>query len=224
MGDEEYFSEIRRCIREFKREEIRKVVEEALKNGSNPMDILEEGIIKGLWSVIEDYNKELIWLPEVMLSANTFFAAMEVLEPYISSLRANTERKGKIVIGTVEKDIHSLGKNIVKAGLIAAGFEVYDLGVDVPAEEFARKAKEVGADIVASSTLMLSTMPFMAEIEEELKKAGIRDKVKTMIGGGPVSEEYARRIGADAYGRDLKEAVELAKRLIEELRRSKRRG
>jgi corrinoid protein of di/trimethylamine methyltransferase len=212
----EYFPKIEECIKKFRNEEIKGVVEEALKEGINPLDILEKGMLKGLWSVVEDYNNEVIWLPEVMLSANAFFAGMEILEPHISSLGEGRERKGRIVIGTVEKDIHSLGKNIVKAGLIAAGFDVYDLGADVPAEEFVRKTKEVKADIVASSTLMLSTMEYMADIEEELKKAGIRERVKTMIGGGPVSEEFARRIGVDAYGRDIKDAVEIAEGFVKE--------
>lgn len=216
------FQKIEEYIKNFRTEEIKDVVEEALREGINLLEILENGMIKGLWSVVEDYNSEKIWLPEVTLSAGVFFTAMDTLEPYISSMREGRESKGRIVIGTVEKDIHSLGKNIVKAGLIAAGFDVYDLGADVPAENFVKKTKEVNADIVASSTLMLTTMEFMRDIEEALKKAGIRERVKTMIGGGPVSEEFARQIGADAYGRDIKDAVEIAEGFVKELRGSKR--
>lgn len=220
--NKEYFGEIEKCIKEFKSEEIKKVVEKGVKSGFKPLDILEKGMIKGLWSVVEDYNNEVIWLPEVTLSANTFFAAMEILEPHIASFREGSGGKGRIVIGTVEKDIHSLGKNIVKAGLIAAGFDVHDLGTDVPVENFVKKAEEINADIVASSTLMLSTMEHMADIEEELKKAGIRKKVRTMIGGGPISEDFARRIGADAYAKDVKEAIEIAERLTKELKGSRK--
>jgi corrinoid protein of di/trimethylamine methyltransferase len=218
MEGKEYIEEIKGCIREYKSEEVKEVVEKAIKSGFKPMEVMEKGLIKGLWSVVEDYNNEKIWLPEVALSSRVFFAAMDTLEPYISSIREERKTKGKIVIGTVEKDIHSLGKNIVKAALIAANFDVYDLGADVPAEDFVRKVKEVNADIVASSSLMLTSIGSMVDIEEKLKKEGLREKVKTMIGGGPVSMEFASRIGADGYGEDVKEAVEVAERLVKEIR------
>jgi trimethylamine corrinoid protein len=150
------------------------------------------------------------------MAAEAMKAGMEVLRPKLLEKKEKGEEPtlGKVIIGTVEGDIHNLGKNIVIAMLEGAGFEVYDLGEDVPTEKFIEKAIEVKPDIVASSALLTPTMIKQKEIEEALKKAGIREKVKTLIGGAPVSEDWRKEIGADGYAEDAIKAVIVAKKLL----------
>jgi methylmalonyl-CoA mutase cobalamin-binding domain/chain len=138
----------------------------------------------------------------------------EVLQPEISRRREERRGLGVVVLGTVEGDIHDIGKNLVAAMLFAGGFEVIDLGKDVPTEEFIKKAKEVKADIVGASALLTTTIPMQREIIKALAKEGIRDKVKVIVGGAPVTQEWADEIGADGYGADAVEAVKLAKNLL----------
>jgi len=141
-------------------------------------------------------------------------AVKELLEPEIKKKAGERKSLGKVVIGTVQGDIHDIGKNIVAAMLFAAGFDVIDLGKDVPAEEFAKKAKEVGANIVGASALLSTTLPVQKEIIEALKAMGIRDKVKTIFGGAPCTPEWVEEIGGDGYAENAIEAVKVAKRLI----------
>ncbi|MFB0562445.1 MAG: B12-binding domain-containing protein [Candidatus Lokiarchaeia archaeon] len=160
-------------------------------------------------------NKEY-YLTDLIMSGAAAEEVIGVVTPYIKA--EEIEYTGNIVIGTVEGDIHDLGKTLVIAILNSAGFRVYDLGVDVPASRYVQKAAEVNADIVASSALLTTTKDRMKDIEDELVKTGIRDKVKTLIGGATVSAEYAREIGADGYAKDAFEAVTVAKSLVNKLR------
>jgi len=141
-------------------------------------------------------------------------ATVEVLEPLIKKSSEKREALGKVVIGTVAGDIHDIGKNIVAMMLFTAGFEVYDIGKDVSTEEFVKKTKEFDADIVALSALLTTTLPAQRDIIEALKKAGLRDKVKVLVGGAPATSKWAEEAGADGYGEDAIEAVKVAKKLL----------
>jgi trimethylamine corrinoid protein len=189
------------------------VANKVIAEGLDPLDIISDGFAKGMITVGDLFAKEDYALPEVLLSAGAMQDAMDVLDPHISRKEAK-EKKGVVVIGTVEGDIHEIGKRIVGTMLEVYGFEVHDLGADVPTEKFIEKAKELKADIVATSALMTTTMVRQKKLEEALKEAGMRDSVKTMVGGAAVTKEWADLIGADGYGQDVTEAVEAAKQLV----------
>jgi corrinoid protein of di/trimethylamine methyltransferase len=197
---------IKRAILDADSRKARELTENALKNGMAPMEVLKSSLLSAMTEVGGKYKSREFALPEVLLSTEAFYSAMDLIEPMLKSDSA----VGTVVIGTVKWDIHDVGKNLVKAMLTANGFYCYDLGNDVEPEEFGRMAKEVNADIVASSTLVTTTMRFQRDIEEVLRKYGIRENVKTMVGGAPVSKEWADKIGADGYGKDAIEAVKVA--------------
>ena len=180
----------------------------------NPVKAIEEGLAKGLREVGDRFERGELWLPHLILGAEAMEAAMKILEEHIPKEELKTTSRGTVVIGTVEGDIHDLGLRIVASMLRANGFKVYDLGCNTRSLDFIEKAKEVDADIIAASSLMTTTMPFMKDLIEALEAAGLRDRFKVMVGGGPVTEEWARQIGADGYGRDAAEAVRVAKELI----------
>jgi trimethylamine corrinoid protein len=189
------------------------VANKVIAEGLNPVEIIGEGFAAGMIKVGDLFAKEDYALPEVLLSADAMQKAMDLLEPHIPRQDMKIKR-GVVVIGTVQGDIHEIGKRIVGTMLEVYGFEVHDLGADVPIETFIEKAKELKADIVATSALMTTTMTRQKKLEEALKEAGIRDSVKTMVGGAAVTKEWADLIGADGYGQDVTEAVEAAKQLV----------
>ena len=180
----------------------------------NPVKAIEEGLAKGLREVGDRFERGELWLPHLILGAEAMEAAVKILEEHIPKEELKTTSRGTVVIGTVEGDIHDLGLRIVASMLRANGFKVYDLGCNTRSLDFIEKAKEVDADIIAASSLMTTTMPFMKDLIEALEAAGLRDRFKVLVGGGPVTEEWARQIGADGYGRDAAEAVRVAKELI----------
>jgi corrinoid protein of di/trimethylamine methyltransferase len=180
----------------------------------NPVKAIEEGLAKGLREVGDRFERGELWLPHLMLGAEAMEAAVKILEEHIPREELEITSRGTVVIGTVEGDIHDLGLRIVASMLRANGFKVYDLGCNTRSLDFIEKAKEVDADIIAASSLMTTTMPFMKDLIESLEAAGLRDRFKVMVGGGPVTEEWARQIGADGYGRDAAEAVRVAKELV----------
>lgn len=180
----------------------------------NPVKAIEEGLAKGLREVGDRFERGELWLPHLVLGAEAMEAAVKILEEHIPREELEITSRGTIVMGTVEGDIHDLGLRIVASMLRANGFKVYDLGCNTRSLDFIEKAKEVDADIIAASSLMTTTMPFMKDLIEALEAAGLRDRFKVMVGGGPVTEEWARQIGADGYGRDAAEAVRVAKELI----------
>lgn len=189
------------------------VANKVIAEGLNPLEIISDGFAKGMITVGDLFAKEEYALPEVLLSAGAMQDAMDVLDPHIP--RQDVKKKmGVVVIGTVQGDIHEIGKRIVGTMLEVYGFEVHDLGADVPIETFIEKAKELKADIVATSALMTTTMMSQKKLEEALKEAGLRDSVKTMVGGAAVTKEWADSIGADGYGQDVTEAVDAAKQLV----------
>jgi len=184
----------------------------ALDAGSNPKDILDKGLIVAMDQVGENFSKGLIFVPQMLRSAKVMNECMNLLEPLFKE--GDVTSKGKILIGTVKGDLHDIGKNLVSMMLGGAGFTITDLGVDVPPEKFVQKVQEIEPDIVAMSALLSTTMPAMPDTIEALQKAGVRDKVKVMIGGAPVTEQYAQEIKADSYASDAGSAVSKAKELL----------
>ena len=184
----------------------------ALDAGSNVQDIIDKGLIATMEEVGERFSKGLIFVPQMLRSARTMQECMKLLEPLFQE--GNVTSKGKVLIGTVKGDLHDIGKNLVSMMMEGAGFSITDLGVGVPPEKFVQKAQEVEPDIVAMSALLSTTMPAMSQTIEALQEAGIRDKVKVMIGGAPVTDKYAHEIKADSYASDAGSAVSKAKKLL----------
>jgi 5-methyltetrahydrofolate--homocysteine methyltransferase len=173
-------------------------------------DILKSGLIAGMDTVGLRFKNNEIYIPEVLIAARAMKMAMQVLEPEL--VKAGVKPVGKFVVGTVQGDLHDIGKNLVAMMMKGAGFEVIDLGVDVTSEKFVEKAKATGAQLVGMSTLLTTTMPKMEKTLKDLRNAGLKTKV--MIGGAPVTQNYADKIGADGYAADAATAVDVAKRLI----------
>ena len=184
----------------------------ALDAGSRVQDIVDKGLIAAMDEVGGRFSKGLIFVPQMLRSAKTMKECMKLLEPLFQE--GDVTSKGKVLIGTVKGDLHDIGKNLVAMMMEGAGFTITDLGVDVSPERFVQKAQEVEPDIVGMSALLSTTMPSMPETIEALEKAGMRDKVKVMIGGAPVTEKYAREIKADSYASDAGSAVSRAKALL----------
>lgn len=184
----------------------------ALDGGGDVKEILEEGLFAAMDEVGQRYSKGLLFVPEMLQSARAMQECMELLRPLFQ--KGDLSPRGKVIIGTVRQDIHNIGKNLVVMMMEGGGFEVTDLGVDVSPKKFVQNAQELEVDIVAMSALLSTTMVAMRETIEALKEAGIRDRVKVMIGGAPVTEQYARQIGADSYAPDAGSAVIEAKRLL----------
>jgi corrinoid protein of di/trimethylamine methyltransferase len=186
----------------------------AIDKGLDPFEAIQSGFAQGMRIIGDKFAKLECFLPEVMLAADAMNAAVEILKPALMK-RADRGSLGTIIIGTIQGDVHDIGKNIVKIMLEANGFTVYDLGYDVPVRQFIDKAQEVDADVIAASALMTTTMAHMPDIDGLLAELGIRKKFIVMLGGAPVIEEWAREVGADGYGEDAAEAVESAKRLMQ---------
>jgi len=182
----------------------------ALDEGIAPEKVLEAGLIAGMNIVGKRFKANEFYIPEVLIAARAMKMAMEILEPKLAE--AGVEPVGKAMIGTVKGDLHDIGKNLVMMMLKGAGFEVTDAGIDVPAEDFVAKAKETGAQVVGLSALLTTTMPAMGKTIQAIKDAGV--SVKVMIGGAPVTQAFADKIGADGYAPDAASAVDLAKALI----------
>jgi corrinoid protein of di/trimethylamine methyltransferase len=178
---------------------------EVLSHKVNVVEAVNGGLIKAMKIVADKYDKEEIYLPQVLASANAFYAAFDILRPH---MLAGTKGGGKkVVIGVVEGDIHDIGKNLVKTMIEANGFDCIDMGRDVPIEDFVGKVVEVKPEFVAMSTLMTPTMKSMRRIMEGMAEEGVREGRKVLIGGGPVDQEFAEEIGADFYGDDESQAV-----------------
>ncbi len=185
------------------------VAQEILDAKLDPVEVLNETVAQTAREVGERFESGEYYLPHLVLADNAIEAASKVLQAGVPT--GQLPQKKVVVIGTVEGDMHSLGKNIVAMMLRASGFEVHDLGVNVKSTTFIQRAQEVNADIIGLSCLMTTTLPYQREVLEELRAMGLRDRFKVMVGGGPVTEAWAEEIGADGYGRDVTEAVQLAK-------------
>jgi corrinoid protein of di/trimethylamine methyltransferase len=187
---------------------------QAVEAGLEPMSIIEGGLVPGMNIVGDKFSRGEYFLPHLIISAGGMQQAMEILEPELRARQQEIKVTGKVVIGTVQGDIHEIGKSLVGTMLSASGFQVHDLGVDVPAEAFVAKIKETGANLVGLSALLTTTMAVQKEIIDALTAAGVRDQVKVLVGGAPVTRGWAEEIGADGYAEDAIEAVQLATRLI----------
>ena len=186
------------------------VTKQALKEKVAPKKILDEGLIAGMDVVGSRFKNNEIYIPEVLIAARAMKMAMEVLEPEL--VKAGVQPIGKLVIGTVQGDLHDIGKNLVAMMLKGAGFEVIDLGVDVAPEKFAAEAKARGVNLIGMSALLTTTMPGMEKTIKALQQAGV--KAKVMIGGAPVTQSFADKIGANGYAPDAASAVDTAKKLV----------
>ncbi len=193
-------------LAELKEEETLKEVAKALDAGAEPLQLLE-GLRDGMSEVGRLFEEKEYYLSELIMSAEIFKQAVALIEPHIAA--GSGTPKGSVVIGTVQGDIHDIGKNIVATLLRCDGYEVHDLGVDIPAEAFVRKVQETGAPVLALSGLLTLAFDSMKETVESLRQAGIKDKVKVIIGGGPVNEQVMEYAGADAWGADAAQAVKL---------------
>ncbi|OPL09326.1 MAG: hypothetical protein AVO34_13625 [Firmicutes bacterium ML8_F2] len=192
---------------------VAELVEEALKNGVPTDKILLDGLSAGMEKVGQKYETGEYFIPDMLAAAEAVEAGMTIMEPYLIK-EGVAEGKGRVVMATVEKDLHDIGKNLVSIMLKGAGFTVIDLGVDVPADRIVEVAEEEGAGLVGLSALLNTTMAGMEKVIARLEQKGLRDKIKVMIGGAPTSEDFAREIGADAYGKDAFAAIREAKTLL----------
>ncbi len=190
-----------------------KLTNEAVKSGMNAMTIYREGLIPGMNVVGQKMQAGEYFIPEVLLSVEVMKKAQEILKPMMGESQAKS-RSGKVVMGTVQGDLHDIGKNLVIAMLEGSGFEVMDLGIDVSADRFVTTVKEVKPDILGLSALLSVTMLNMKSVMSSLEKAGLRKKVKVLIGGAPVSQEFASEIGADGFAPDAGSAALLAKKVM----------
>lgn len=211
---EEQFKTMQQSIAEGVPDAARALALEALRLGMDPLEAIQKGFVPGLNALGEQFAAGEVFLPDLIVAGEAMKAALEVLEPEMQKSGVRREVWGKVVLGTVEGDIHEIGKTLVATLLTASGFEVFDLGVNVPIEEFAAKAKEVGADIVGVSSLLTTTMRGQERVIQSLDRHGLRPRVKVMVGGAPVTSGWAQKIGADGYGQDATAAVALAKSLL----------
>ncbi|MBC7316820.1 MAG: corrinoid protein [Chloroflexi bacterium] len=184
----------------------------ALAEGMPPEELLNEAMIPAMAEVGRLFEANEYYVPEMLIAARAMKAGLAILKPHL--VETGVEPKGRVVLGTVKGDLHDIGKNLVGIMIEGAGFEVIDLGVDVSPEQFVAAVREKKADVIGLSALLTTTMPSMRSTIEALEEAGLRDKVKVIIGGAPVTQKYADEIGADGYGRDAAAAANLVKRLL----------
>lgn len=203
----EIIEKAKEAILEFDDEAAEAVAQEALDAGINPAELIEEGFTAAMSDVGEKFGAGELFLPHVIAAADAMQAAINILTPELEKMSAQTKSKATVVIGTIEGDIHSIGKDIVATMLKIAGYKVVDLGRDVPIKTYVEKARELKADVVASSALMTTTMVSQIQIEEQLKESGLRESLKTMVGGAPVTQAWADKIGASIYAENAADAV-----------------
>jgi len=188
---------------------------EAVERGFDAYITIERGLVDGMGRAGELFEAEEYFIPELLLCSDAMYAGLDILRPHLKVEDAN-QRRFKVVIGVVEGDTHDIGKNLVKIMLEASGFEIVDLGRDIPPQRFVDEAVKAKASVIALSTLMTTTMDGMAEVIKLLEKANVRERFKVIVGGGPISQSFANRIGADGYAAGAPAAVKLVKQLIGE--------
>jgi len=210
---EDYIKKIYAGILEGQHKQVAADVQAALDAGADPAVILNQGMIAAMAEVGRLFEIGEYYVPEMLIAARAMQAGLALLKPRLA--QADVKSAGKVAIGTVKGDLHDIGKNLVAMMLEGAGFEIKDLGTDVAPEKFVEAVKSEGVNIVALSALLTTTMPNMKTTIEALKAAGVREKVKVMIGGAPVTDSYAQQIGADGYAPDASRAVSLAKSLVQ---------
>lgn len=201
-----------RAIVEGDRQQAIALTTQAVEEAIDPAAIMNDCLVPAIQEVGRLFLADEYFLPEMMISGDAMNAALAVLRPFIA--RGDITPRGKVVLGTVEGDLHDLGKNIVKMMLEGGGFQVIDAGIDVPAARFVALARDEKPDVIGMSALLTTTVTAMRDVINSLKEAGLRDQVKVIIGGGPVTSQYAQAIGADGYARDAPEALPLVNRLV----------
>jgi len=212
LDDEELVAQMMDDLYDGLKDEIEEGVNLLLERGWTPYDILTKSLVAGMTIVGHDFRDGILFVPEVLLSANAMKAGMFILKPLL--VETGAPRMGKMVIGTVKGDIHDIGKNLVGMMMEGAGFEVVDLGINNAVDKYIEALEREGADILGMSALLTTTMPYMKVVIDTLKEKGMRDDFIVLVGGAPLNEEFGRAIGADAYCRDAAVAVETAKTLV----------
>ncbi len=210
----ELFEKMARSVLDGDSDEAEALAKQAVEMGLDPLECITSGYVVGVNEVGENFACGQAFLPELVMAGEAMKAAVAILEPEMAKRGTARQMYGKVVLATVEGDIHEIGKTLVGTLLSASGFEVIDLGVDVPTTRIIEKAREVNADIVALSALLTTTMVKQGEVIEALEDVGLRGKVKVMVGGAPVTREWVARIGADGYSEDAIGAVKVAKELM----------
>ena len=201
-------TDISENLQKGKAKVVRQLVQQAVDEGMDPKDILEQGLLDGMGIIGDKFKNNEVYVPEVLIAARAMNAGTEILKPLLAN--SGVKAKGKVCIGTVKGDLHDIGKNLVKMMLEGKGLEVIDLGTDVSPEQYVSTAINENCQIICCSALLTTTMGVMKEVVEECEKAGIRDKVKIMIGGAPVTEAFCKQIGADKYTSDAASAADAA--------------
>lgn len=214
MGEEEILEKLREGIREYDEDRVKEAAQKVLDSDMDPLKAIKEGLTPAIREMGDKFDKMEIYLPELTRAAKAMEAGVAILEPALSEEEKAEMEAGKIIIGTVKGDDHDIGKNIVITMLKSAGFDVIDLGKDVPVEKFVEEAERNEADIVAASALMSFTKEIQRDLIEYMESTGVRDDYKVMVGGGPVTEEWVEEIGADATAKDASKAVEKANELM----------
>jgi len=204
--------DISKALQRGDAEKVSELVSQALQEDIVPKKILQEGLIQGMSIIGEKFKRNEVYVPEVLIAARAMHAGMDVLKPKLTE--TGVKNIGKVVMGTVKGDLHDIGKNLVKMMLEGAGFEVIDLGVDVSEEKFVEAVKAHQPNIVGMSALLTTTMVNMPEVIKALEAAGLRDKVRVMVGGAPITQNYADQIGADGYSPDAASAADKAKAFL----------
>jgi trimethylamine corrinoid protein len=207
------FEEAIKAIVDGDLDKATELAKRGLEEGIDPLELMTSGFIPGINEVGEQFGSGKLFIPGLVKSADAMEKATAIINAALPQEQETIA--GKIVIGTVEGDMHDIGKTIVVSLLRANGFDVLDLGRDVPPQRFIEEAEKFNADIIGSSTLLTTTMPVQKELEEELKNAGLKDKYKTIVGGAPVTRRWAKRIGADAFAQDAGDGVKKIKQLLE---------
>lgn len=215
MDHSNFIESLRTAVVEGEETQAAELARQALEAGVDPMALIREAIQPAMDQIGQSYDCGDIFLPELIRSGDAGKAALEHIIPRLSGEDAASARAGTVVIGTMFGDNHDIGKNVVSALLVANGFKVVDLGINSPPKKFLEAAGKEGADIIAASTLITTSLPYQREIVQLLKDSGQREKYFFIIGGGPVTPEWARQIGADGYGRDAKDAVAACLRLVD---------
>jgi len=201
------------ALRNLKQEDGKIVTQQAIENQLDLVEFIEEGMATAMEEIGLLFQQGEVFLPTLILAGNIFQSAMEMIQPELMKSQGGVTSKGCVVIGTVKGDLHSIGKDLVAIMLKSGGFDVFDLGVDIPVLKFLEEADKNDANVIALSSLLTTTLPMVREVVEAIHDRGLRDRFKVMIGGAAVSEEYANEIGADSYGKDAADAVKLARAL-----------
>ncbi|MBP2625489.1 MAG: cobalamin B12-binding domain protein [Firmicutes bacterium] len=212
--EQELFKKLSDAVVEMNEDEVVSLSHQIVSEEIDAYEAIDQGLSDGMEKAGKLFEDEEYFIPELLLCSDAMYAGLDVLKPHIK--QEEHVEKHKVIIGVVEGDTHDIGKNLVKIMLETSGFEVFDLGRDIPPQQFVAKAKEVGAKIIALATLMTTTMDGMDAVIHLLKEENIKNEYKVIIGGGPISQSFADKIGADAYAVNAADAVKIAKRLVKE--------